>query len=224
MSADLNFYDDFYRKKDFRHFKQDRVYIQLLCTYLLNPSESIVLDVGCGKGYWSKLFRECGIGHIIGSDISRTAINIARQFDSVDFMLSDANHCNFRDETFDLVFCQGLPLFNIDDLLILKILGFEFLRCLKNNGIFVFAWATNLSGKRNKNSWINHKQESIQNYLVNLGYQIEATYLIDRLFFLRIFGRNVDKNIFTKYILPAICRLTKLPVYVVFIVRKKLVT
>ncbi len=195
-------------KKDFIHFKQDRVYIQLLCSFLPQLNQSSVLDVGCGRGYWSKLFYNCGVGHVVGIDISAVGLDIARrEVSDVEFILADAKHLELRKNSFDMVFCQGLSEFNVADLSKTRSVGLRLLDYLNNEGVFVFAYATNLSGKR-KNGWMQHKQDVILSYLLSLGCQIEATYFFDRAIFLRLFGRNVVKAIFSKYTLPAICYIT----------------
>jgi ubiquinone/menaquinone biosynthesis C-methylase UbiE len=216
-----NYYDDFYNKKDFIHFKQDRTYVQLLCSFLPDPTNSSVLDVGCGRGYWSKLFHECGVGEVVGIDISYVGLNIARQESpAVKFILANANHLQFEDKTFDMVFCQGLSEFNTYDLSKTRNVVEELLRCLKDNGLFILAVSTNLSGKK-RNGWIHHKPNRVVSYLASLGCQIEATYFIDRAVFLRLLGRHSVNSLFSKYLLPIICHITQLPACLVCITRKK---
>lgn len=213
-------YNEMYRQHDFIHFKQDRIYIRKLCSFLPDIRHSSVLDVGCGRGYWTKLFQECGVGRAVGIDISRIGLDIARrEVPSAEFVLADARHLQFRDNTFDIIFCQGLSDFNIEDLAQAEA-GPELLRCLKNNGLFIFATSTNLTGKK-RGTWIQHKPEYIRYYLRTLGYQIEANYLIDRVIFLRLLGSHVFNGFFSKYTIPAICRLTGLRGQFICIGRKK---
>ncbi len=213
-------YDEMYRQNDFIHFKQDRKYIRKLCSFLSDPGNSAVLDVGCGRGYWTKLFKECGVGRAVGIDISRTGLDIARQeAPSAEFVLADARHLQFGDNTFDMIFCQGLSDFNTDELAKAEA-GTELLRCLKKGGLFIFATTTNLTGKK-RGSWVQHKPENIRYYLRTLGYDIEAAYLIDRVIFLRLLGKYVFSSFFSKYAIPAICRLTGLRGQYICIGRKK---
>jgi SAM-dependent methyltransferase len=216
-----SYYDEFYSQKDFIHFQQDKVYIQHLCSFLPELSQSSVLDVGCGRGYWSKLFYECGVGHVVGIDISSVGLEIARRAaPGVEFILADARNLQFIKNTFDMVFCQGLSEFNVDDISKTQNVGLQLLDYVNNQGLFVFSYSTNLSGKR-KNGWMQHKKEVILNYLTSLGCQIEATYFIDRVIFLKILGKNVIKGIFSKYTLPTVSRLSGLPVLMVCVARKK---
>jgi ubiquinone/menaquinone biosynthesis C-methylase UbiE len=214
-------YDDFYSKKDFIHFKQDRIYIQKLCSFLPDPRNSSILDVGCGRGYWSNLFHDCGVGRVVGIDVSQTGLDIARQaVPSAEFILADANHLHFEEDTFDMVFCQGLSDYNTEDFSAVETMGRELLRFSKKDGLFVFAYSTNLSGRKRGN-WIQHKPEKIKNYLRSLGCQLEAVYIIDRVIFLRLLGRHVFNGVFSKYTIPAICHLTKLRAHLICIGRKK---
>jgi SAM-dependent methyltransferase len=213
-------YDSFYSKKDFIHFKQDLVYVQKLCSFLPNPLNSSILDVGCGRGYWSQLFHECGIGRVVGIDISQVALDIARkEAPGAEYFMEDGKDLHFEEKSFDMVFCQGFSEFNSYDLDKTRSTGIGLFKCLKENGLFVIAGTTNLSGKMRGN-WIQHKPQTIQDYLRGLGCRIEATYIIDRVIFLRIFRKYAFLGLFSKYTIPAICQLTKLRAHLVCIGRK----
>ena len=214
-------YDDFYSRGDFIHFTQDRTYINQLCSFLPDPTHSRVLDVGCGRGYWTRLFLECGVGQVTGIDLSPVAVELAKHLVSEGrFLAADASHLPFEDKTFDTVFCQGLSLYNTVDLPKTRELGIELLRCCKDNGLLVFAMTTNLSGKL-KRGFRQHKLESVISYLESLDCQIVVTYFIDRFVFLRLLGRNVFKPLFARYTIPFICHLTGLPGLLVCVTRKK---
>jgi ubiquinone/menaquinone biosynthesis C-methylase UbiE len=214
-------YDNFYSKKDFIHFKQDRTYIQLLCSFLPNLQKSSVLDVGCGRGYWSKLFYECGAGRVVGVDISSVGLEIARrEVPGAEFIQADAENMPGDKNSFDMIFCQGFSGFNVDDISKAQPAGLRLLQYLANDGLFVVACSSNFSGKR-KHGWINHKQENIIKFIESLGCRINAVYAIDRVIFLKLLGKNVTNKIFSKYLLPAISSLTALPVLSVCIAQKQ---
>lgn len=64
-----------------------------------------VLEVSCGRGGGAS-FLKCafGIGAIVGIDLSKENIRIARERnDGPEFALGDAQHLNFADESFDVV-------------------------------------------------------------------------------------------------------------------------
>jgi len=213
-------YDAIYLKRDFVHFKQDKKYVRFLVSKLRNLETSLVLDVGCGRGFWSGLFKENMVGRVVGIDISQIGLRMARQATpDIEYTLADATRLPYADQSFDMVFCQGLPIFSIDDLSRVKTAGLELLRCLKDDGILVFAYATNLSGKM-KGSWFQHKQSTIVDYLPSLGCNIANIYLVERLIMLKLFGRLAISNVLLKHALPVVCRITGLPIYLVIIARK----
>jgi ubiquinone/menaquinone biosynthesis C-methylase UbiE len=213
-------YDAFYLNRDFVHFEQDKIYIRFLVSKLRNLETSYVLDVGCGRGYWSELFKENRLGHVVGIDISQTGLKIGRESSpDIEFTLADATKLPYADKSFDMIFCQGLSIFSIDDLSKVKTTGLELFRCLKDDGIFVFAYVTNLSGKM-KGSWFQHKQSSIVDYFPSLGCNIVNIYLVERFIMLKLFGKLAINNIFLKHTLPLVCRITGLPICLVVIAVK----
>jgi ubiquinone/menaquinone biosynthesis C-methylase UbiE len=213
-------YDAFYLDRDFVHFKQDKTYVRFLVSKLRSPESSCVLDIGCGRGFYSKLFKGNRVGHVVGIDISRIGLEMAREaIPDVEFTLADAAKLPYADQSFDMIFCQALSVFNLDDLSKVKTTGLELLRCLKDDGVFVFASGTNLSGKM-KGGWFQHRQSTIVDYLLSLGCSITDIYLVDRLIMLKLFGRLAITNIFLKHTLPVVCRITGLPINMVVIARK----
>ena len=70
-----------------------------------------VLDIACGTGVVTKkiIFKIGKNGMVIGLDISKEAIKIAKKFNSrknnLDFVLADAETLNFK-EKFDVITCQ----------------------------------------------------------------------------------------------------------------------
>lgn len=68
-----------------------------------------ILDVGCGKGFFTSLLTEVISGRIIATDISPTAISQAReryahpQIEFFVFDLNDIEHLPYAPATFDLI-------------------------------------------------------------------------------------------------------------------------
>ena len=215
-------YDAFYLNRDFVHFKQDSTFVRFLVSKLRNVETSCVLDVGCGRGYYSGLFKENRVGRVVGVDISQVALGMAREaIPDAEFALADAKRLPYEDRSFDMIFCQALSVFNIDDLSRVKTTGLELLRCLKDDGVFVFAHATNLSGKM-KGSWFQHRQSAIVDFFPSLGCNIASIYLVERLIMLRLFGRLAINSTLLKHALPVVCRVTGLPICLVVIARKSI--
>lgn len=220
MEKVTNQYDDFYDRKDFAHFKRDREYVHILSSFLADPGKSSVLDVGCGRGYWCQLFQEFGL-YTIGIDLSLVGLKKARQDTRAgEFLLANASRLPFSDNAFDMIFCQGLSAHNTHDLSEPQSIGLELLRCLKENGLFVIGYSTNLSGKT-QHGWINHGKKTIVGFVESLACKVEATYFIDRAVLLRLLGRNATKKVFCDYGLPIACRITGLPGLMICIGRKK---
>ncbi len=66
-----------------------------------------ILDVGTGTGFLASLLAE--LGHeVVGLDISKGMLNVARRKTKVDFILGDAESLPFKDESFDAVICRHL--------------------------------------------------------------------------------------------------------------------
>jgi len=76
---------------------------------------AVILDYGCGKGGFSQVLARLG-GCVYGIDISPQLIQQARtvalkgmngSFSAVQFLVSDAHHTPFADNSFDYVFGNG---------------------------------------------------------------------------------------------------------------------
>ncbi len=64
-----------------------------------------VLLVGCGTGEESSLLEECGVGKIVGIDLSEKSIALARKmYPRHDFIVCDMHSLAFKDATFDFVY------------------------------------------------------------------------------------------------------------------------
>ncbi|RGY96546.1 class I SAM-dependent methyltransferase [Clostridium sp. AM58-1XD] len=65
-----------------------------------------VLDVACGEGYGSKLLKEWGALKVTGVDISKEAIEIAKENfsgDGIDYIQHSAEELPFENDSFDVV-------------------------------------------------------------------------------------------------------------------------
>ena len=84
----------------------------------------VVLDAGCGTGYYTK---QLVVNNVYGIDISKKAVKIASKKDSnISFAVSSVFNTPFKDHTFDAIISIFSPL------------AFEeFSRILKDDGIVV---------------------------------------------------------------------------------------
>lgn len=176
-------YDRLYSERDFKHFPRiDRAFIQtIIKKYNLQGARG--LDLGCGTGWWTYLFDKQGV-NCYGLDVSSIAIQKGREkFGNVELIVGDALNLPFKYKSFDFIFCGGLTLFNIEDLQQVKEMGNEFLRYLKNDGLFFITWASDLSNKRSPDTFMNHTINNWQDYLLSLNCKIIGVYFTHRFFF-----------------------------------------
>jgi SAM-dependent methyltransferase len=78
-------------------------------------SDSAILDVGCGHGFWVRYFRRRGFVNVSACDLTPTAVQLTQQSlglygldTSVNVQVGNAEHLFFEDATFDHVNCQGV--------------------------------------------------------------------------------------------------------------------
>lgn len=94
------------------------------------------LDAGCGGGRGSILMAQCGAKEVIGIDFSSTNIESCRKrakqkgFTNLSFMQHSLMDLPFEDESFDIIWCNGVLMHTIDPDLGLK----EISRVLKKGG------------------------------------------------------------------------------------------
>lgn len=71
-----------------------------------------VLDIGCGNGVYSQVFRQRNIFSdnikYFGSEINKRFVEICKKrFPNETFFISKADNINFKNKTFDLVYCSS---------------------------------------------------------------------------------------------------------------------
>ncbi len=98
-----------------------------------NLGNHVVLDVGCGVGYFTKFFGD-KMGQIIGTDVS---VNMLRTAHSMNpnhiFIVAKAHELPFSGGIFDRVFSYGVTQYLSDERMVQKMLD-EMCRLLKANG------------------------------------------------------------------------------------------
>ena len=102
------------------------------------PAEALVLDVGCGSGWATRLLAQHAIsGHVTGIDISDEMIRVAREssgaFPNADFEVASAEQLPFTDSEFTHAFSME-SLYYYED--IAAALA-EIHRVLRPRGLFV---------------------------------------------------------------------------------------
>jgi len=100
----------------------------------LEQVEGSVLDIGCGGGMLTRVFKECRPDLVFyGCDVSRPALVRARLLSSnIEFVHADVYHIPFEDHSFDAVIALDILEHLDDPVAALE----EIRRVLKPNGVF----------------------------------------------------------------------------------------
>ncbi|MBL7059023.1 class I SAM-dependent methyltransferase [Candidatus Pacearchaeota archaeon] len=114
----------------------------------------IVLDLGCGTGFFTKKIFSLGAKEIIGSDLSPNLIQIAKKENpEINFYIGDSRKTSFKKSQFHVI-NSSLMVHYLQNL---NSLFKEVSRILKKNGLFVFSMhhpvydvvhRENISGKK----------------------------------------------------------------------------
>ena len=145
---------------------------------ILSPQKGMrVLDLACGEGYFSRMFRSMG-AEVVGVDIAASLIEKAkRQSSDVEYHLHDAKELPFAaDKSFDAVVCV-LALQNMEKL---EPVFKECARVLKAHGrlIFVLNHPAFRIPKRSSWAWeeeIKIQYRRIDAYLSSSRVKIEVS-------------------------------------------------
>lgn len=150
----------------YRIWLYDRYLAGLIGACQLKPGAT-VLDVGCGQGLFSYLFRKHGMA-VQGIDISDVGILAAQRAygdSGISFSVADIEDDTLSAQLgqFDCVFARGLSLYNrVDfpdnDEVTRKLLGF-----VKPGGFLMFLYYSNCSSKRS-GSWRYHSWTELQHH------------------------------------------------------------
>ena len=147
-----NLYDEFYKNRDFKRYSvSEKYFIKSLISNYDIQTGSKILDLGCGTGKYTNLFSEYGM-NAVGIDISKTGIVLAKKrFPNLQFFVGDVENLGFAAESFNVIFCSGLSLFNETNLDNLLPFVSYLLSFITKNGLFIFVKTTRLTNKFSKN-------------------------------------------------------------------------
>ena len=147
-----------------------------------------VLDIGCGDGIFS--IEPAKIGYsVVGVDLNVKSVNYAKYFSKrsevkIDFLVDDASHLPFANESFDIILCSEVLEHIKDDEGAIR----EIERVLKQNGLLILTVPSDkaspypghvrcgyslyeISSKLTK-SGINIINKKIVSYPFRLGYKL----------------------------------------------------
>lgn len=177
---------------------------------------SVVLDAGCGQGFFANLFMREGMV-AYGTDISHVGIQSARQdYPSLarNFFVSDLENPPISEKV-DCVFVRSCSLHNTaglgDGLGVTR----KLLVPLRPRGVLLFAYNTNLS--QAADGWANHNLADVRSHFHRCGMNVQL-YFINKLDTL-LTGRYSFNKVFTA-INAFTCKMTGLSGEVVVIFRK----
>lgn len=129
-------YDVFYEKNEWKNIPRiTKFKIQTLLKILKTINKNYpktVLDVGCGTGLYSHIFRNLGF-QVFGFDFSKKAIEQARKKYDIDFRILDGYALDYSVK-FDLIFAKGFSPFNTDNFTKTNQLVDYWSKYLNNNG------------------------------------------------------------------------------------------
>ena len=113
----------------FQEFQAKKVIGQI--KKYINPAGKLILDIGCGRGGYTKKFQDYG-GRVISLDREMPPVMAAFKA----FVQGDATKLPFKDNTFDLVFSSSL----IEHLPKPQLLLNEVKRVMKKDAIFYLSF------------------------------------------------------------------------------------
>lgn len=114
--------------------------IQAISRFFGDVNGKRILDAGCGKGRFSKVFLEMG-AYVIGLDLSEKLLNETKEINNGSFLLGSVTNLPFNDKTFDLVFSIEVMEHVPDTDKTIR----EMVRVLKKNGRIVIIDKNKLS-------------------------------------------------------------------------------
>lgn len=132
-------YNSFYSKKDFKEFPiAEKKFIYSIIKSNKIKHNTRLLDAGCGTGKYTNLFASQNINSL-GIDISEKAIAIAEEkYPNSKFQEADVLNLPFEKQSFDVIFCSGLSIFNERDLFNVKNFVNYLISYIRPGGLFIF--------------------------------------------------------------------------------------
>ena len=162
------YYNEFYRSGDFHHYS-DRVnvaYMGALLRRFEMPSDSRLLDVGCGTGVQLDFFSRLGM-RIVGLELSIEGLQAARRRAQGAMLVNgDGFVLPFSDRTFHGVFSFASAL-NYSDKQLMRRMLLEMLRVVTPGGWMILVTMSDYSGKE-KNGWLQRTEDELRNIAVSV--------------------------------------------------------
>jgi len=151
------FYDKKYRQKHYFKYREwlYRPFVRALVRKAKLKAGSNVLDVGCGQGFFSRVFADFGL-KVVGVDFSSEAIRSAQAeygFSGARFETGDVLSLKYQGQ-YDCVFARGLSLYNTKEFVRAREVTEVLLGYLKPSGVMIFTFPACLCSRKKSESWI----------------------------------------------------------------------
>ena len=122
-----------------------------------------LLDAGCGQGFFTSLFADCGL-QTLGVDISVEGISQAKKIHGrggVEFEVGDVYNLPYEG-MFDCVYTRSCSLYNRSNFADDHSVSDALLKYVKPGGVLIFDYYSNLCLRKKSESWIYHSVASVK--------------------------------------------------------------
>jgi len=180
-----SFYDEKYRERHYFEYREwlYQPFIKALIKKANVSNGSLILDLGCGQGFFTKSFAHLGL-KALGVDVSAEAVRSAEaDFDSTGakFETGDVLSLPYK-ATYDCVFVRGLSLYNSKDFERQRNITDTFLDYLKPDGVMIFTYCTNFSRRMKSTEYVHHSlQDARKHFAAYAGAKVYFSLRIETL-------------------------------------------
>lgn len=131
----LAYADKFIDELSYKHL--DKILLQSFAAE--NKNKGQVIDLGCGPGQTTRFLFDCGMNDIIGTDISPSMIEVAKQINPpISFEVADMLQLQYVDRSFgSAIAFYSIVHFDYEQV---KVAFREIKRVLKEEGRFLFSF------------------------------------------------------------------------------------
>ncbi len=141
----------------------------LLENMLPEIKDKQILDLGCGYGWHSQYFVDCGANKVIAIDCSKKMIETAKTkhtHPKIEYYICNLEEYNYPTNTFDMVF-SNLVLHYVEDLTAVYRKVYQ---TLKPNGEFIFNIEHPVFTAGINQDWIYNAQGDIEYWAIDMYY------------------------------------------------------
>jgi len=169
-------YDRLYEHARYFHYPLwiYRPYVARLLKKAAVTPASLVLDVGCGQGFFSYLIRMAGM-RVFGVDLSEVGVHAADRVYGrfgIHFLVGDAMNLPFKHE-FDCIFVRSLSLYNTEEFRSNSRVTDTLLASVRPGGCLIFVYNTKLDSRDSTSSWRYHSlRDATQHFSSYADHQI----------------------------------------------------